>query len=58
MHLSQRRIDETAKYPIWSSVKTVNGFKLLTILTKTHIQGTWQGPQPTSGFEQVNQNQI
>ena len=27
------------------SVKTVNGFKLLTILTKVHIQEAWWGPE-------------
>ena len=40
------------------SVKTVNQFKPLAILTKIYIQDVWQDPEPASGFEKLNQNQI
>ena len=40
------------------SVKTVNQFKPLAILTKIYIQDVWQDPEPASGFEKLNPNQI
>ena len=41
------------------SIKTVNGYKPLTILTKVHIQDHRQGPEPIStSLEQIIQNRI